>query len=67
MALNFTSAALENINETGINPVDDVAALRNGAHTRASLLEFCLNGADPDREQGWHDYVATVATEAGLD
>lgn len=63
-ALNFTRAALKNINETGTDVAADLADIRSGEHTAASLLAECLYGADPDREQGWRDYVSAVAAAA---
>ena len=60
----FSLAALENIEETGCDPIEDVAAIRSGAHTRESLLAFCLKGADEDRVHGWRDYVDTICDRA---
>lgn len=56
----FSRAALENIEETGANWRRDLEQLLGGSHTPATLLEFCLDGAEPDREQGWRDYVAAL-------
>lgn len=67
MAIKFTNAALENTQETGTDAdaiEADIAALCAGSHTRASLLELCLDGADEDRRQGWEDYVAALCDEA---
>lgn len=61
---SFTAAAVENIMETGLVQAaidDDVDMMRRGKTTPASLLADCLNGSDPDREQGWIEYVNTVA------
>lgn len=55
--IQFTTAAQENVNETGCDPEVDIAALRSGEHTRESLLKHCLDGADDDRVQGWEEYV----------
>lgn len=63
--IKFTAAALENINETSADVDADLAALRSGEITRESLLAHCLNGADPDRVQGWNDYVAALADVDG--
>lgn len=49
-----------NIDETGASPLDDLAQLRSGAQTAASLLEHCLDGADEDRVEGWREYVAAL-------
>lgn len=62
--IEFTRAAAENIQETGCDPADDVDALRSGEHTRESLLAHCLDGADENRIQGWHDYVDAIADAA---
>jgi hypothetical protein len=59
--LRFSQAAQANIDETGAFPLDDLAQLRSGAQTAASLLEFCLDGADEDRAEGWREYVAALA------
>jgi hypothetical protein len=63
--LRFSRAALESIFETGIDPRADIAALRAGTHTEASLLAHCLDGADEDREEGWRDYVEVCVVAAG--
>lgn len=62
--IKFTSAAIQNIEETSADVAADVAALRSGAHTRESLLAHCLDGADDDRAQGWHEYVDAVVAAA---
>lgn len=64
--IDFTPAARANIAETGIDPADDVVALRAGWHTRKSLLMHCLAGADDDRLQGWIEYVNAVCDAAGV-
>ena len=58
----FTAAALDNIEEAaGVEMIDDdLALIKSGSRTPESLLEICLLGAEPDREQGWRDYVAGV-------
>lgn len=62
--INFSKAALANIEETGADSTEDLNRLRAGL-TREALLAECLNQADPDREEGWRDYVdALVAAEA---
>ena len=65
MDLGLTRAAAENVVETGVDPRVDIAALRDGRHTRESLLAHCLDGADDDREQGWREYVDRVVELAG--
>lgn len=59
--LDFTDDALENIAETGADWARDLERLRSGEMTEAALLEYCLDGAEPDREQGWREYVETLA------
>lgn len=61
---NFSAAALECIEETGIDPLDDLDRLRSGEVTREALLAECLDGADDDRHDGWHDYVREVVARA---
>lgn len=56
--------ALENIEETGVVPEDDIAALKCGAHTCATLLAHCLDGAAEDRYEGWRDYVSSLCEAA---
>ena len=63
----FTRAALENIEETNANWRVDLARLRDGSLTAAALLEFCLDGAEPDREQGWREYVSTLESVVDSD
>jgi hypothetical protein len=63
--INFSDAALACIDETGIDPDDDLAAVERGDYDRASLLAYCLDGADPDRAEGWRDYVSAIFLAAG--
>jgi hypothetical protein len=58
--LRFSRAAAEAIVETGCDPLEDVEAIRSGAHTETSLLAYCLDGADEDRVEAWREYVATI-------
>lgn len=62
----LTSAARDNVRETGINPIEDLESLRTG-ETEASLLARCLDGADADRVQGWTDYVTAVVAYDAAD
>jgi hypothetical protein len=55
--MKFTHAAQQNIEETGADWQADLADLRSGRRTPAALLAHCLDGADPDREHGWREYV----------
>lgn len=61
--MTMTIEALENVEETGIDPNKDIARVRAGLSFEALLAE-CLDGADHDRETGWHDYVEYVAAHA---
>jgi hypothetical protein len=64
----FTIAALEVMAEVGIRPKDvreDIAKVAGGLSAEA-LLASCLQGADADREGGWHDYVDAVVAAAGV-
>ena len=67
-APDFTPAAHEAIAETGGDYGTDLHSLRTGALTPEALLAACLEGADPDRETGWKEYVSAlvsvVASEA---
>lgn len=63
--MNFTRAALECIEETGIDYRDDLDELLVGTHTRETLLACCLASySRPSRDRGWRDYVAAVGDEA---
>ena len=64
MKIHMTKAARANVEEVGSRPILDVQHLRKGIITREELLAECLNGADVDRVQGWHDYVEAVARVA---
>ncbi len=57
MSTKFTPAALKNISETSADVESDIAALR----TRERLLAYGFDGAEPDRVEGWRDYVSEVA------
>jgi hypothetical protein len=59
----LTRVALLNVEETGINPSEDLESLLAG-ETAESLLARCLDGADEDRVQGWREYVETLESEA---
>lgn len=65
--LRLSNAALENVEETGIDPMSDVARLRAGEVTEDDLLAECLDGADDDRVQGWREYVDAVVAYVSLD
>lgn len=64
LTLDLSIAAQQNVEETGIDPQDDIDAVRAGRLTRESLLAECLDGADADRVQGWNDYVDAVMAAA---
>ena len=63
--LSFTKAACESIEETGIDPADDVERLLDGRVTIEALLAECLDGAEDDRVQGWREYVRTLEAAVG--
>lgn len=68
-SINLTAAALASMEEIGLDAHDirtDVDALRTGTRTRDALLAECLDGASPDRVEGWIDYVSAVASAAGV-
>jgi hypothetical protein len=58
--ISLTLAAQENVRETGADVDADVSAIRSGDTTREALLAYCLDGADPDRLQGWYGYGVEV-------
>jgi hypothetical protein len=66
--LQFSSAALDCIEETGIDPLDDLHALIHGGEfgSPEKLLAHCLDGADENREQGWREYVEILATASRI-
>lgn len=59
----MSRAAAEAVEEAGVEVTDDLDSLLDAkekrilAGARANLLAHCLDGCDPDREQGWRDYV----------
>lgn len=55
----FSKSALENIEETSTEAHLDLVRVNDGLSV-ADLLVECLNGADPDRVQGWRDYCHTI-------
>jgi hypothetical protein len=57
---SFSHAALEAIEETGLDVAADVERLIEHRVTPAELLAECLQGADDDRVQGWRDYVRAL-------
>jgi hypothetical protein len=64
IALKLSPAAAAAVEETGVDPADDVARVCSGKITEDDLLAECLDGADDDRIQGWRDYVTAVAVAA---
>lgn len=64
--VTLTRAAAVNVEETGIDPSDDVQRLRAGEVTPEVLMAECLDGADDDRVDGWREYVDNVADAAGV-
>jgi len=64
--IRLTHLATLNVEETGCDPTEDVAALRSGATTPEALLEHCLDGAADDRVRGWQEYVDSIAAAASV-
>ena len=62
--MKLTNAALDNLLECGVDIAEDIRKVKNGAISREVLLEICLCGADPDREEGWRDYVGWLMEQA---
>jgi len=62
--IKLSTAAQQNVDETGISPNEDVRRLRVEELTPEDLLEECLRGADEDRVQGWTEYVDAVVAAA---
>ncbi len=66
--LLLTREAYLCLEEAGADVRDSVErdrrALRDGKQTEAGLLAHCLDGAEPDRVQGWTEYVATIVLAA---
>lgn len=60
----MTKGAVANVEDTGVDVRADLGALVSGETDAAALLASCLRGADADREQGWRDYVSTLASLA---
>ncbi len=56
----FSKAAQQNIDETSADWERDLSQLQKGTVTPQQLLEKCLYGAEPDRVEGWRDYVAAL-------
>lgn len=56
---DMSHAALANVEETNADTIGDVENALAGK-PREELLAACLSGADPDRVNGWTDYVAAV-------
>jgi len=56
----FTNEAQLNIEETGTYWKLDVERILELGWTPEEILAECLDGADDDRVQGWHDYVEAL-------
>ena len=64
----MSRGAALSVEETGVDVLADVQAIRDGTHTEATLLAHCLDGVETDdvgREENWRDYVVAVALFAG--
>lgn len=57
---SFSPAALEAIEKTGVDPLEDFERLRSGTVTPDELLAELLQGSDGDYEQGFRDYVQAL-------
>lgn len=62
-ATHLSSDAQRNIEETNTDPEFDVRRVYDGEITIQQLKSQCLSGADPDRVDGWLDYVDAVDAE----
>jgi hypothetical protein len=62
--IRLTREAARNVEETGADVERDWRRLRDDLVTFDELLAECLDGADPDRVQGWEEYVSTLAYAA---
>ncbi len=60
IAFKFSDAAQRNIDELAVDPESDRAEIIRDGTTEAEFLAFCLDGADPDRRQGWRDYAREI-------
>jgi hypothetical protein len=58
--IEMSEAAARNCEEAGCDPVADREEIVRCGTTRVEFEQFCLNGADGDRVNGWHDYVDAV-------
>lgn len=59
--INFSKEAIENIEATGADFEEDFNNLMSGKIRDRELLEFCLDGAEPEYIQGWDDYVMALS------
>lgn len=68
-SLNLSTNALTTLQEVGLADDEsvsrDVAKLRFGEHTRQTLLDECLDGAEGEaRIAAWTEYVDAVVAAA---
>lgn len=69
--VRLSLAAAACVEETGVDVAHDVERMRGDLrHLPAvdaieAFAVECLSGADPDREQGWRDYVEAIVDAAG--
>jgi len=63
--ISFSPRTAELILENSITPIADVAILKAGMCSKASLLALCLTGG-PEESENWHEYVSAVAIAAGV-
>lgn len=60
--IEMSIEAARNVEATGVSPMHDIADVRAGRETRASLLAMCLDGTEAgDPVQiGWVEYVDAI-------
>lgn len=56
--------AARSVEWAGVNVAEDLRALRAGETTAEALLAECLDGAEPEHEGDWRDYVSAVCAAA---
>lgn len=56
--------AARSVEWAGVNVAEDLRALRAGETTHEQLLAECLDGAEPEHEGDWREYVSAVSAAA---
>jgi hypothetical protein len=65
--IRMSRAAAQCVEYAGISPAVDLSEVRHGRVSEAELLQACLEGADPELEADWREYVEAIMEATAWD